>query len=186
MKKVNNMCKKSFSNNNEKRNVMVKREICSYAEKSLNMEKSRQEIIFSKSEANITSISILLVALFTIIFELLDRLKNIETLLIVFSIILTFVLLLSLFFAIKSQWMKKNQYTRSALEFFHHINNHINEYSNEEAFLDQRISDLESLHKTLESNNNKRVIDLMVSSIFLYIFFFLILVFGITLLIVAI
>ncbi len=168
------------------RNKMIKTGVCDYAQKTLDMEKSRQDILFNKSQANITSISVLLVALFTIIFELLDRLKAVQTLIIIFSSILTFLLLLSLFFSVKSQWMMKNKYTRRASELLKHINNHLNEYSNEEAFLDQNIRDLEDIHETLEKNNDKRVIDLMISSISLYIFFSLIIIFSIVLLIIVV
>lgn len=168
------------------RNKMIKTGIRDYAQKTLEMEKSRQDILFSKSQANVTSISVLLVALFTIIFEFLDRLKCVQTLIIIFSFILTFLLLLSLFFSIKSQWMMKNKYTRRASELFEHINHHLDEYSNEEAFLDQNIRDLEDIHETLESNNDKRVIDLMISSICLYVFFALIIIFSIVLLIIVV
>ncbi len=166
--------------------IQIKKGVAEYSSNTLSMEKEREERIYKTAGIIITCISILLVAVMSLIFELLDRLKQVDYLIVIFGCILAVILLCSLLFAIIAHWFYKRQYTRSGIELLDYINNHIDEYKSEERFIDQKILDNDNIYKSLESCNNKRLKSLITSLIFIYVFLALIVVFGIVILIVAV
>ena len=109
-----------------------------------------------------------------------------DYLIVIFGSILAVTLLSSLFFAVLTHWFYKRRYTRSGQEFLDYINSHIDEYKNEERFIEQKVLDNDSIYNSLEKCNNRRLKTLMTSFILLYIFFALMVVFGIVILIVAV
>lgn len=165
--------------NEELTETEIKKQIIEYSANTLNMEKDREQSLYAVSNTIITCISILLVAIMSLTFELLDRLKNLETIIIIFGSTLTITLLISLLFAIKSHWFYKKEYTKTGLEFLKYINENNQIYNNVHGFLDQKITDNDQIISSLEHNNNLRLKSLTISSIFIYIFLGLIPIFGI-------
>ena len=166
--------------------LQIKKGVAEYSSNTLSMEKEREKRIYETANAIVTFISILLVAIMGLIFELLDRLKQVDYLIVIFGSILAVTLLSSLFFAVLTHWFYKRRYTRSGQEFLDYINSHIDEYKNEERFIEQKVLDNDSIYNSLEKCNNRRLKTLMTSFILLYIFFALMVVFGIVILIVAV
>lgn len=164
--------------------IEMKKGVIAYSDNSVNMEKERRNGIYNSSSFVTASISILLGVLITVIFELLDRLSKVQNLVIIFGMILVVILIISLFFSLKSNWFLKKEYTRSGRELMSFINSNLDQFSSEEGFLDQRINDNDSILLSLRKNNDKRVKDMMISTILLYSFFGLIMIFGIVILIV--
>lgn len=163
----------------------IKENVIEYSNFSLKLEKERESDLFRTANALTTCISILLVATMTMIFELLDRLKSIDYLIIPFGIVLVFFLLLSLFFSLKSYWFYKKPYTRSGNELINYINDNLEYYMKEDGFLDQKINDVDYILKCLDKNNTKRRNNLMISTTLIYLFLVLVLIFGFITLCVA-
>ncbi len=188
-KKVNSL-NEELEKENEKIDeqiiLQIKKGVAEYSSNTLSMEKEREKRIYETANAIVTFISILLVAIMGLIFELLDRLKQVDYLIVIFGSILAVTLLSSLFFAVLTHWFYKRRYTRSGQEFLDYINSHIDEYKNEERFIEQKVLDNDSIYNSLEKCNNRRLKTLMTSFILLYIFFALMVVFGIVILIVAV
>ncbi len=189
-KKENGLNEEELEKENEKIDeqiiLQIKKGVAEYSSNTLSMEKEREKRIYETANAIVTFISILLVAIMGLIFELLDRLKQVDYLIVIFGSILAVTLLSSLFFAVLTHWFYKRRYTRSGQEFLDYINSHIDEYKNEERFIEQKVLDNDSIYNSLEKCNNRRLKTLMTSFILLYIFFALMVVFGIVILIVAV
>ena len=189
-KKENGLNEEELEKENEKIDeqiiLQIKKGVAEYSSNTLSMEKERENRIYETANAIVTFISILLVAIMGLIFELLDRLKQVDYLIVIFGSILAVTLLSSLFFAVLTHWFYKRRYTRSGQEFLDYINSHIDEYKNEERFIEQKVLDNDSIYNSLEKCNNRRLKTLMTSFILLYIFFALMVVFGIVILIVAV
>jgi len=189
-KKENSLNEEELEKENEKIDeqiiLQIKKGVAEYSSNTLSMEKEREKRIYETANAIVTFISILLVAIMGLIFELLDRLKQVDYLIVIFGSILAVTLLSSLFFAVLTHWFYKRRYTRSGQEFLDYINSHIDEYKNEERFIEQKVLDNDSIYNSLEKCNNRRLKTLMTSFILLYIFFALMVVFGIVILIVAV
>lgn len=172
----------------EKERVLIEKEvndkIIEYSQESLRMECQREENLIQQSSSNLTTVSILLVALFTIIFELLDRLPERLSLLIsIFGIILSFILIASIFFSCKSQWLYRRKYKRTPYELREHIRLNQSDYFKGNGFQEQTINDIESIQGRAISNNSKRVRDMVASSYLIYLFLALLIIFCITILI---
>lgn len=178
--------KKNIEKNDKENIIKIKNGIIGYSSNTLSQEKEREKILYQTANSINTVISILLVAVMTLIFELLDRLEEIDYLIVIFGTILCFILMLSLIFSITAHWFYKKEYTKSGTEFINYINEHRDKYDTEEGFLDQKISDIDQMYFSLEKNNNLRLKYLIASLILLYIFFALVFIFGIVILIVAI
>jgi Ca2+/Na+ antiporter len=136
----------------------------------LDLELKREKLIFQKSRSHINLIGFLLFTVFYIMFELI-KLNKVPVLVTIFSLVLVIVLLISLFFSIKSERIHKINYKMSTEAL---INDDIN----------TKNDDLREIQIKLEKQNNKRRKDLIVSSIFLYIFLGLFLAFGLVTVIV--
>ena len=162
----------------------MKEKIIEYSNFSLTLEKERESDLYRSANALITCISILLVATMTLIFELLDRLNTNSYLIVIFGTILVFLLFLSLFFALKAHWFYKKPYTKSGKELIDYINEHPEQYQNEDGFLDQKINDIDIILKYLDKNNTKRRNSLKISTLIIYLFLILILIFGVILYII--
>ncbi len=147
-----------------KRNETIKDDIFNQQEYLLDLEIKREKLIFVKSRSHINLIGLLLLMVFYVMFELI-KLDKAPVLVTIFSLILVVVLVLSLFFTIKSERIHKINYKLSSEVL---INND----------LDARSDNLREIQNKLEKQNKKRRRDLLVSSIFLYIFLCLFLVFG--------
>ena len=156
----------------------IKENVIEYSNFSLKLEKERESDFYRTANALITCVSILLVATMTMFFQLLDRLKSIDYLIIPFGIILIFFLLLSLYFSLKAHWFYKKPYTRSGNELINHINDNLKQYLEEDGFLDQKINDIDYILKCLDKNNAKRRKNLMISTILIYFFLLLVVIFG--------
>jgi len=169
-----------------KERIKIKKSVIEYSTNTLNMEREREEKLYKTANSIITCISILLVAIMSLIFELIDRMKKVDSLIIIFGCVLVAILFVSLFFSIKAHWFHKKEYTRTGKEFINYINENYEKYCNEDGFLDQRINDIDQLFLSLEKNNNIRLSDLTISSVLIYIFLFLSLVFGNVILIIVI
>ncbi len=170
----------------DKNNTKIKKEIINYSTNTLNMEKEREKQLYQTANSIITCISILIVAIMSLIFELLDRLKDVDYLIVIFGCILILLLLVSLFFSIKAHWFYKKKYTRSGQDLIKYINEHKEQYLDEDGFLDQKIHDIDQIYISLEKDNNLRLIDLIIASILLYMFLGLILIFSIVIIIIVI
>lgn len=162
----------------------IKKGIIEYSSNTLNMEKEREKRLYNTANSILTCISILLVATMSLLFELLKNLQNTKYLLIIFGSILILLLLSSLFFSLKAHWFYKKDYTRTGQEMINYINS--NSSFNSDDFLNQKINDIDIIYKSLDKNNNLRLNSLKISSILLYIFLGLILIFGIVILIIEI
>lgn len=156
----------------------IKKNIVDYANYTLLLEQEREKSIYKGCINNITCVSILLVPLINVIFNLYDRLKEVRLLIIVFGIILILNLFVSMFLSLKAMWPYKKNYTKSGLELLEHINSNIEQYSKEDSFLDQRIMDVERIYRMLEKNNDKKSSYYISSLIAIYIFLLLLLIFG--------
>ena len=179
---------KQESSEKEQRNreIQMKKGVIEYSSNTLSLESKREENLYKKAESIITCISILLVAIMSLIFELLDRLKNIDYLITIFGIILVALLLCSLLFAIMAHEAYKIEYTRTGKELIDFINSHLESYDSEIGFLDQRINDTDAMITSLEKANDKRKGNLKISRILLYIFLAMVGIFGITILVIAV
>ena len=141
-----------------------KEDVFNQQEYLLNLEVKRERTIFSKSRSHINIVGFLLLIVFYVMFELI-KLDVVPTLVTIFSLILVVILILALFFAIKSERIHRINYKMSSEVL---INNDT----------DMKNGELRDIQIKLEKQNNKRRKDLLVSSIFLYIFLGLFLVFG--------
>lgn len=155
-----------------KRSNNIKEGIFNQQEYLLGLEEKREHLIFSKSRSHINLIGLLLLMIFYVMFELI-KLDKAPTLVTIFGLILIVILILSLFFSIKSERIHKINYKISS-EII--INDDI----------DMKNVELREIQLKLEKQNNRRRKDLIVSSIFLYIFLGLFLVFGLITVIVII
>lgn len=155
-----------------KKNNNIKEDIYNQQEYFLNLEIDKEKILFYKSRSHINIIGLLLITCFYIMFEL-TKLNKAQVLIIAFSLILIIILIISLFFSIKSERIHKIDYNISPDTL---INNNIN----------MKNIELREIQKRLAKHNKKRRKDLVVSSIFLYIFLCLFLIFGLITIIVII
>ena len=103
-KKENGLNEEELEKENEKIDeqiiLQIKKGVAEYSSNTLSMEKEREKRIYETANAIVTFISILLVAIMGLIFELLDRLKQVDYLIVIFGSILAVTLLSSLFFAV--------------------------------------------------------------------------------------
>ena len=176
--------KNKENENNSMSIEKIKKQIYLYSESSLDIENDREKYLLEHSNSNLTVVSILLVAILNITFELLDRLHDLSLIISIFSIILISFLLISILFSFKARWLYKKKYRKSGKELVEHINKNLKEYHTMEYFYDQNINDFSEMCSKLEKNNKKRQIDLMISSAFIYAFLILVFAFGIVILIV--
>ena len=79
-----------------------KEDVFNQQEYLLNLEVKRERTIFSKSRSHINIVGFLLLIVFYVMFELI-KLDVVPTLVTIFSLILVVILILALFFAIKSE-----------------------------------------------------------------------------------
>ena len=162
----------------------IKEEVIKYSSYTLEQEKNREDNIYRSSDSLITCISILLVAHTTLIFELLDRLKQVELLIVIFGCILFLILMISMIFAIKTRWFYKKVYTRTGKELLQHIECNKNQYVKENGFLEQRINDIDYECNNLIEINNKRTRDIIISYCTILSFIVLLFIFSIVVMIV--
>lgn len=162
----------------------IKEEIINYSKESLDSEYKREENLIRQSSSNLTTVSILLVSLLTIIFELLDRFPNrVKFLVAIFGALLSSILFISILFSYKAQWLYKKKYKNTANELLKHIEKHKDDYSKRTGFQDQSIADIIAIQESLIPSNNKRVNDIIFSSILIYVFLTLLAIFAIVILI---
>lgn len=175
---------KQKNSNKKNEEKFIKKEVIKYGSYSLKQEKDREDNIYRSAESLITCISILLVALTTLIFELLDRLKQIELLIVIFGCILFFILMLSMIFAIITRWFYKKVYMRTCKDLLQYIENNKILYIKENGFLEQKINDIDDECESLIQINNKRTNNILISYFLLLIFIFLFFSFSIAIMIV--
>lgn len=156
----------------------VKENIIEYCNRSLALESERENNILRNCNTLITCNSILLVPFITVFFELYNRLTSIRTLVVIFGMILMGVLLFSILFSIASKFISKSSYIRSGKDLMELFN------KNDDSFLDQSITDLDSVLKRKVKNNNKRKNLLFISIIIHCSFYLLLFVFGMVIMIV--
>ena len=168
------MFNKKKDNYENERSYKTKKYLVEYAQRTLDLENEREKNIIKNSKTMITCNSILLVPLLTIIFELYNRIEKARIIIITFGIILSFLIIFGILFAIFAQQLYKSSYTKSAKELLDYIN--FNSIDDEEYPLDQTISDLDAIYKSKCKNNELRKKFLFVSYILNYTFNFLLIV----------
>ena len=171
--------------NQQEKIYAIKEKINKYSQKSLEQEIRREQDLLAQSNANVITLTILITALLTIIFKLLEILKTVEILIVVFGIILVSLLFLSLLFSILAQWVFKRYYRVTPEQFHEHVNRNINDYQDMEAYLDQEFYDINSIQNRLMFINKKRSNFIKVSLLIMYLFIALIFIFSIVILIVV-
>ena len=170
----------------DKLNLEIKRQLVKHSELILDLENKRERNLLSKCNSINTFISILLVPLITIIFELYDRLYYAKKIIIFAGIFLIIILIISLVYSIIAQSLYKNCFPTTNEKFEEHINKYKEEFTHEKAFLNQQYSDNNFMYKTLDDNNNKRVKYIQKSFLFIKLFFAFLALFSIIILVMEV
>lgn len=164
-------------------NSSIKKDAIEYCLRSLELEKEREQNIVNNCNTMITSNSIVLVPLVTVLIEALNKLPQVNTLLIIFGLILIGVILVGIFLSVLAQQLYKSVYTRSGKELIDFINEN-DSYEDADFFLDQTLNDLNAIYEKKCKNNDVRKNLLFASYICNYAFYCLLSAFILVIMIV--
>ena len=146
--------------------------IVNYGKKSVELETEREDNISKRCNAILTTISILLLPLFTIILELFKGYKKSYNIPIIICLILILILLFSLGCAIHSQWFYKKYYLNSVKDFELFVKRKSGNYTKEQKYF-QQIDDYNKMFNDLLNSNNKRTKSAIIALCALYVFLIL-------------
>lgn len=153
---------------------------------SYELEEKREQSLIGQATSMMTAFSIFTAALYMIVAIIVEFTVLSKNQILFSTAIISFILIISLLFAIFAQWRFKYNVVRNIMDIYAAVNNNYEDYRTQAQFDMQWMEQIKVIHGSKKKNNDKRVIFIKISMILFIIAISLLFIFAILIYIINI